>query len=147
MNEPPTFACKDGCADCCKTSVINMSAIEWEMLQPAAEEQDVHAIYVNGFYQLVPKNRLQCPFLSAANKCTVYENRPFVCRLYGTITDAEFPEWVCTENHHPDPPLTKDQATDLFQAWIQRAIAGHIGDTSPEQPIAIQRFNSFIKEE
>ena len=60
----PKSVCKDGCFGCCTNSV-----------QFAKEEAQRAGEY---------KYSGLCSFLDGNKKCGVYNNRPLVCRIYGT---------------------------------------------------------------
>ncbi len=59
----PRSSCRDKCFRCCINSI------------QAAEEE----IERMGGYEYIDR----CPHL-IENGCSVYQNRPFICRLYGT---------------------------------------------------------------
>lgn len=58
----------------------------------------------------------------AAGRCTVYEDRPLLCRLWGVIPSMACP-WGCV----PDRWLTDEEAGSLLK---QMANAGHGYDLS-----------------
>jgi len=60
----PKSSCVDGCFDCC-TSIIQFAREEAER---AGEYK-----YYDGL----------CGFLDENKNCTIYDNRPLVCRIYG----------------------------------------------------------------
>lgn len=35
---------------------------------------------------------MKCVFLTPENRCVVYEERPYICRLYGTIEKLQCPQ-------------------------------------------------------
>lgn len=52
----------------------------------------------------------KCVFLTPENRCAVYENRPKVCQLYGTI-----PELACPFKNPEFPMSTMAQNINLIQ--------------------------------
>lgn len=73
----PKIACKGLCHDSC--GPIGMSLLEAEIL----EARLGHAL---------PKSEgIDCPFLTAENRCAVYEQRPMVCRLWGSTENLSCP--------------------------------------------------------
>jgi Fe-S-cluster containining protein len=67
----PSFKCKPGCTDCC--GVIIFSRWEWEQI----EDKRV-------------ATSLTCPY-ACKEGCEIYEQRPILCRLYGTVQGMKCP--------------------------------------------------------
>ena len=79
----PSFECEPGCHDCCgpvTTSTIEMSNL------PVKTEAEHDAALAD----------LTCPHLGE-NGCEVYEERPLICRLFGST-----PRLVCPRGKRPD---------------------------------------------
>lgn len=76
---PKTSSCKDGCHACC-------GPVPWSREELAAVQGDLPSVYES--VQIGEKVALQnpltgmCVFLGKAG-CTVYERRPFMCRIFG----------------------------------------------------------------
>lgn len=97
------FACH-GCGECCKGSAIILSPFDLGRLA-AAEKLSPRALLKERLVLLKhPQTQLPavmmetvpaCSFLDEANRCTVYANRPLVCRGYplGVLTDLNQPGW------------------------------------------------------
>ena len=78
----PTFRCKDGCFDCC--GPVKLSRLEY-----------LRCISVSGRTAEEVRKQMQnnlkqgiyiCPLLDAETKrCSVYEVRPAICRLFGVV--------------------------------------------------------------
>jgi uncharacterized protein len=89
----PSFACKPGCSACC--GPVLMSRLEWSRIVE-------HLGYE-------PKGSfdgpLTCPMLQDG-KCSVYDIRPAVCRLFGAIKD----QMVCPEGCGPTRKLSDAEA-------------------------------------
>ena len=54
---------------------------------------------------------LQCERLSVFGRCTIYANRPAICRLFGVADGLPCP-WGCK----PKAPLNETDAADIFRA-------------------------------
>jgi len=73
----PSFACKEGCHDCC--GPVTASSEEVSRLPMKSDTEHEQAL-----------NELNCPYLGQ-NGCEVYEERPLICRLFGTIKSLPCP--------------------------------------------------------
>jgi uncharacterized protein len=79
----PAFACKPGCHDCC--GPVTASPTEVARLPPKTEaEHDIALAELN------------CPYLGK-NGCEVYNERPLICRLFGTT-----PKLLCPHGQKPE---------------------------------------------
>lgn len=102
----PAMTCVEGCHDCCGPVA---------MLQEERERIGRPIGFVPG--------TAHCD-LDACGHCTVYEDRPFLCRLMGTVVQADLPEgqrphfMVCPRGQHPDHPLTPAEADQLFKTYM-----------------------------
>ena len=74
IDEPGAPKCSKCAALCCKLFNIGLTEEEKEM--PLFK-----AVAING------ELHAPCPFLSSNNACTIYANRPAVCRKYDCRTD------------------------------------------------------------
>lgn len=79
----PTFSCTPGCHDCC--GPVTASSEEVSRL-PVKSDQE-HEIALA---------ELNCPYLGE-NGCEVYEERPLICRLFGTT-----PNMPCPNERRPE---------------------------------------------
>ncbi len=94
----PHTECEAGCFRCCVNS-IQMSQSEREAI---------------GGYDW--KGR--CPKLGEDGRCTVYDSRPLVCRLYGASELLSCEGCKCAE------PLTEEETLDILRRY--RAAAGKL---------------------
>jgi Fe-S-cluster containining protein len=95
----PSFDCVPGCHDCC--GPVTTSAEEMARLpRKSAAEQDAAL------------ERLDCVHLGPQG-CTVYGERPLICRLFGTT--ASLP---CPRGRGPEEPIDPHA-----EALIHRLIA------------------------
>ena len=86
----PTFDCKPGCSECC--GVVPVSGIEAESLPP-----------------IVEKKGKDCQFISPFG-CTVYENRPLMCRLFGAVNHRAL---TCPYGAGPELKLEDSKAREI----------------------------------
>ena len=101
----PRLECKGLCVDDC--SKIRLSAVERALIQTATGA-------VPKFDTVVSKAR-NCPCL-VDGRCSIYDVRPLVCRLYGMV-DPAAGHVLCRFGCKPERYLSYDEA----QALIARA--------------------------
>jgi len=78
----PAFQCKEGCCDCC--GPVQLSRLEY------ARCIQISGRAANDVRQQMQNNLRQgiyaCPLLDTeTRKCSVYEVRPAICRLFGVV--------------------------------------------------------------
>ncbi len=89
-------SCKSGCSACCHTQV-SITSDEASLLVKqivSGAEVDLRRLRLladtgnnaEEFYKLSYEDRA-CPFLGAGDTCTVYENRPSVCRTNHVVSE------------------------------------------------------------
>lgn len=88
----PTFKCKEGCTDCCGPVVF--SRWEWEQIKDQKLATGVH-----------------CPYASE-NGCEIYEQRPIICRLMGTV-----PKLKCLHGCGPKKMLSKKKELEIMKKY------------------------------
>ena len=92
----PTFDCVPGCHDCCGP----VMASEWEMKRlPVPVRQ----------FSCKTSTGLDCPHLSLSG-CTVYDERPLICRVYGTT-----PSLPCPRGQKPAKMLSPKLEAEFKQ--------------------------------
>ena len=106
----PTFRCKEGCFDCCGPVII--SRLEYLRCIKASGRttEDVRRQMQNNLKQKI----YTCPLLDAeTKKCTVYEVRPAICRLFGVVKG----ELLCPHGYAPDPSalLSDEQSREILR--------------------------------
>ena len=102
-NHIPSFECESGCHDCC--GPVTTSSIEMAYL-PVKSEAEHEAALAD----------LSCPHLGE-NGWEVYEERPLICRLFGTT-----PSLVCPRGKRPDimiDPQIEDQIHQFMRQTRQ----------------------------
>lgn len=92
----PTFACIEGCTDCCRMGGSAM----W-----TAEEREN-----------VPDLRHErpnvCPFVTEVG-CGCYEDRPIICRLFGTTSEGP----GCPHGRGSEVRLSISETVEIVKAW------------------------------
>lgn len=103
----PAMKCKAGCTDCC--GPVPSSAAERRVAPKLlALDEAVHVAVSGGC--------LDCAY-AIAGSCAIYENRPFMCRLFGTAPEDELLR--CPHGCAPDEPLTAQQAARLTGEYVR----------------------------
>ena len=110
----PTFQCKEGCFDCCGPVIISrleyMRCIKASGRSAKDVKQQMQSDLKQGIYT--------CPLFDAeTKKCSVYEVRPAICRLFGVVKG----ELLCPHGHAPDPSV-------LLSDEQSRAILRKVGE-------------------
>ncbi|MBE3092770.1 MAG: YkgJ family cysteine cluster protein [Chloroflexi bacterium] len=83
-----TFKCKEGCADCCGIIPLTKELIEKkDKFQVPVEKEFATK---NEGKVLITKDML-CIFLNReTKKCSIYEDRPIICRRFGVEVDDKY---------------------------------------------------------
>lgn len=95
----PSFACVPGCHDCC--GPVTASSLEMARLPVKSEAEHQAALAA-----------LSCPHLGAQG-CTVYKERPLICRLFGTT-----PSLPCPNGRGPKTMI--DPRVEQRIHWVAR---------------------------
>jgi Fe-S-cluster containining protein len=94
----PSFACVPGCHDCC--GPVTTSTLEMARLPVKTEAEHEAALAA-----------LNCPHLGPKG-CQVYDERPLICRLFGTT-----PRLLCPRGQRPEAmiaPAIEQQINRYF---------------------------------
>lgn len=97
----PSFECVEGCHDCC--GPVTASSEEMSRL-PVKSDADHEAAL----------NEFNCVHLGP-NGCTVYDDRPLICRLFGTT-----PNLACPNSCRPK---------DMIEPSVERQVHNFIATT------------------
>lgn len=81
----PDVLCKGLCHDSC--TAVGATELERQLIAKAGGDIGP-AITYRRLKQLISEDRKpRCPSLGPLNNCTVHEQRPFICRLFGVAQD------------------------------------------------------------
>ena len=108
----PPMTCNPGCGDCC--GLVPWSPREWARVAARAPE-GVILHDMDG--ALVPQTltSVTCPFFD--DGCTVYADRPFLCRLFGTAPANRL--LACPHKCRPAVPLSRSRADWLTMLYAR----------------------------
>lgn len=98
----PSMKCPDGCHECCGPVLVSKE--ELKSIPKSSKTP-------SGF---------DCVYLKR-KRCSIYENRPMICRAFGTIANAGFLK--CPKGILPAEPLTPNQIFDImdqYLAWAKK---------------------------
>lgn len=114
---PAVVGCKPGCGRCC--GPVPWSPAERARVAPRLPD-DVVAMPApgpnDGFLLLVRESHpTRCAALDDDKRCTVYDARPLMCRLFGA-TDA--PQLTCAFGARAARPLTDTKARALCNRYV-----------------------------
>lgn len=86
------FKCKEKCsAPCCGAIVIEIELETKHMDKiKSSPRYPCERMHVSNSVAYLTED-LKCIFLNKENKCSIYEDRPEVCRLYGTRPNLQCP--------------------------------------------------------
>lgn len=85
------YSCKRGCSACCHINVdiTNDEAEILRKLPHGRENLELHKKLGHSPRSNLSKEQSACPFLKD-NECSIYDNRPFACRVYHVVSDPKF---------------------------------------------------------
>lgn len=99
----PSFECKPGCTGCC--GIVPLSKYEAEQL----------GLPANTVHMPTKPDSLTCQY--ATNEgCSVYDKRPLLCRLYGTVDN---PHLTCPFGCGAKTKLTDQQGAAIRDKYIE----------------------------
>lgn len=112
----PPYACPPSCSSCCHGTIL-MSYVEFVHLLHVLKEKlgpaGVEELFAGRLGVLQEDGKLLCPFVDEkkeAEHCTVYSDRPLICRVFGTSASP------CAEDitHPYFPDILFHRAYDLL---------------------------------
>lgn len=90
----PEFECLEGCTGCC--GPVPFSKWEWDRIKDKRK--------ATGF---------DCPYINCG-KCEIYDKRPLLCRLFGTVEDLR-----CPYGRRPDKLLSKKEGQEIMNRYFE----------------------------
>lgn len=100
----PAMKCQQGCTDCCGAVPFTKTELK--------------RIKVQRLPIVVGQS---CPYAQNGT-CVIYEDRPFICRLFGT---TEEPMMTCPKGCGPEKKLTAKQAEALTADYRSIMVRGN----------------------
>lgn len=100
----PSFKCIDGCTACCGPQIIHPE-----------EERMIGFRYPFVIRRPQRIQSITCQYALRFFGCQVYEERPIVCRLFGTIKNANM---QCPYRRRPGKFLTKKEELKIMRRYI-----------------------------
>ncbi len=104
----PKIACKRKCQAAC--GVIPVQRPELKKIRKKAQV-DIEKFVLDGpdgITMIFDADHSKCPLLNDKGDCTVYDIRPFICRLFGVVEGMR-----CPEGCIPERVLTKAESEVL----------------------------------
>lgn len=104
----PKIACKRKCQEAC--GVIPVQRPELKKIRKRAQV-DIEKYVLDGpdgITMLFDADKSRCPLLDDEGNCTVYDIRPFICRLFGVVEGMR-----CPEGCIPERVLTREESAVL----------------------------------
>lgn len=92
----PRLRCQGKCQDYC--GAIPMTRVEWQRITSRLG------------YAPKGDETLTCPMLTDEGRCSVYRERPLICRLWGAVEDLRCPHGCEPEGGF----ITRDEARALI---------------------------------
>jgi uncharacterized protein len=111
----PSVDCIPGCTDCC--GPIPLSKDEAPLFGPFPLAQ-VDAEFAIATTPDCPNSR--------GHNCRIYNDRPFICRIFGTVEASDAlgsseRRLICPHGRKPKKPLTQKQAAEMTREYFEIA--------------------------
>lgn len=94
----PDFQCIPGCHDCC--GPVPFSPIEWRSIKD---------------HRNFSLESSACPY-ECKKGCDIYNDRPIVCRLFGTLITGKM---ICPHGFMPASPLSEYEADQIMALYMK----------------------------
>lgn len=134
------FKCVEGCADCC--GPIIMSRLEAKRIARRTGQSTKNL--TNAMQRAIITKGQHCPLLDQqTSKCTVYDIRPAICRLFGAVADE--PRLTCQHGRRPDNLLPKQSARTILRAVEIKGL-GYDQTTAQEFRAWHETTDRFVKQ-
>lgn len=110
---PAVKGCRTACSDCCgPVPVTDGEARRMPAIMPPVSMPPVP-------FKVTPTRACGTCAYSTSAGCSVYEDRPFMCRLFATVPTHS--RLACPHGAKPDKPLTPAQAARLHERYHRLA--------------------------
>ena len=109
LESVPKFECKAGCADCCGLIAVSKLELKRIVARTGIKPEMLKTSF--RLKQLKKTGCLDCPLLDSQNKCSVYDIRPAICRVYGASDHVRL---QCPHGLKPEKPLTVEETNSLM---------------------------------
>jgi uncharacterized protein len=126
----PTFKCIEGCTDCCGPVPASREERKAapELMRPELAQQILDILDAGGaspeelndaplLSEWAKKGAdcLGCPYVIAnGGGCAIYDNRPFLCRLFGTV-----PGMPCPRGAGPEKMLSLAEERKMMHEYLR----------------------------
>lgn len=109
--ELPAMACRPGCSDCC--GPVPWSPAEWARVADEPAALTARRVPMDNATVAAAPDQLKCPFATAEG-CSVYDRRPFICRLFGTAKDVRL---TCPHGCGPRKKISAERAASMRHSY------------------------------
>lgn len=111
-DQAPSLACKGLCWTAC--AAIPVFQLEADLMEQAAGRPLARLdVDPGGAHAVLGEPDLRCPSL-LMGRCSIYEARPLICRLYGAAAGLE-----CPHGCAPERVLTRDEVQAMM-TWMAK---------------------------
>ena len=100
----PKLRCKENCGKCC--GVHHWFYAEWLVITDWLKKHGRTELFAKSIFD-------PCPYLDERRRCTIYEVRPTICRLYGVVETLRCP-YVKPERY-----LTEEEARQILNEVVE----------------------------
>lgn len=110
LSKLPTFECKPGCADCCGPVMMSRLELKRIVARTGIDPKRLNAQW------MLKEGCISCPLLTADNRCSVYDIRPAICRVFGS---SAHPRLRCPHGLGPLEPISAKQTNSLIDQVME----------------------------
>lgn len=115
--EIPRVACKGLCHDSCGSIPVTLAELPIFKKALSGPLQTTFPLGTDGDMPqgllVCGKDTLTCPALTEDLRCSIHENRPLICRLYGVVDQEKM---ICPHGCVPERWVKHDEV----QGWYSR---------------------------
>lgn len=110
----PPIDCQRKCQEACGVIPVQRPELKKIRVRAKVNIDDFVIDGPDGIMMLFDADKESCPVLGVDGACTVYDVRPFICRLFGVVEGM-----LCPEGCKPERILTRDEAAVLVEQLRQ----------------------------